>query len=211
VPLGNGKRRFSGARKILISVFRQYAHPLTYEVDGSAVLRGVRVVFACETEFVLAAVSVLGTLFFAPRPHRADNDRYTPIEISLERPADASWSPDGKAFTYSALLDGKRQIFVRYLNSPLSTRLTNLASDAKPLGWAPDSQHIFFAGREPRSRRVHRTRTLSSSYEDTSGISYRGLHLGGVGSCDFLPYVALAGLRAKTRPYRRFAVYQRGT
>jgi serine/threonine protein kinase len=98
---------------------------------------------------VISAVSVLGTLFFASRPHRADSDRYTPIEISLERPADASWSPDGKAFTYSALLDAKRQIFVRYMNSPLSTRLTNLSSDAKPLGWAPDGKRIFLAAANP--------------------------------------------------------------
>jgi eukaryotic-like serine/threonine-protein kinase len=98
---------------------------------------------------VLIAVSVLGTLFFAPRPHRADNDRYTPIEISLESPADASWSPDGKAFTYSALIEGKRQIFVRYLNSPLSTRLTNLSSDAFPLGWAPDGKRVFLAAANP--------------------------------------------------------------
>jgi serine/threonine protein kinase len=55
-----------------------------------------------------------GTLFFAPKPHSFENDRYIPIEISLESPAKAAWSPDGKAFTYSALFEGKRQVFVRY-------------------------------------------------------------------------------------------------
>ncbi len=97
----------------------------------------------------ISAVSVLGALFFAPKPHNAANDRYTPIEISLESPADASWSPDGKAFTYSALFEGKRQVFVRYLNSTLSTRLTNLAGDAQPLGWAADSKRIFLAAANP--------------------------------------------------------------
>jgi serine/threonine protein kinase len=42
------------------------------------------------TAAVISAVSVLGTLFFAPRQHRADSDRYTPIEISLESPGDVS-------------------------------------------------------------------------------------------------------------------------
>src|SRR5579864_8299346 len=98
---------------------------------------------------VISGVSVLATLFFAPKPHRPDSDRYTPIEISLERPADASWSPDGKAFTYSALFEGKPQIFVRYLNSTLSTRLTSFSSDAKPLGWAPDGKRIVFAAANP--------------------------------------------------------------
>jgi serine/threonine protein kinase len=98
---------------------------------------------------VIGAVSVLGTLVFAPKPRSVKNDLYTPIEISLEGPADAAWSPDGKAFTYSALIEGKRQIFVRYLNSPLSTRLTNLSSDAFPIGWASDGKRIFLAAANP--------------------------------------------------------------
>jgi serine/threonine protein kinase/Tol biopolymer transport system component len=98
---------------------------------------------------VFSALGALGIYFLSPKPHRADNDRYTPIEISLESPADAAWSLDGKAFTYSALFEGKRQVFVRYLTSPLSTRLTNLPGGAKPLGWAPDGKRIFIAAANP--------------------------------------------------------------
>ncbi|MCU1327439.1 MAG: tolB protein [Bryobacterales bacterium] len=106
---------------------------------------------------LFAAAGALGTFLFAPKPHNAANDRYTPIEISLESPADGSWSPDGKAFTYSAMFEGKRQVFVRYLNSTLSTRLTNLSSDANVLGWGPDGKRIFLAaantagGQPPRA------------------------------------------------------------
>jgi serine/threonine protein kinase len=97
----------------------------------------------------LVAASVLATLSFGPKPHNAANDIYTPIETSLESPADPAWSPDGKAFTYSAIFEGKRQVFVRYLNSTLSTRLTNFSSDAHPLGWAPDGKRIFLAAKNP--------------------------------------------------------------
>ena len=98
---------------------------------------------------VLFAVGVVGTLFFSPKPHNPASERYTPIEVSLENPAYASWSPDGKAFVYSAIFERKRQVFVRYLNSTLSTRLTNLASDSFPLGWEPDGKRIFLAAANP--------------------------------------------------------------
>ncbi len=99
---------------------------------------------------LLALAGALGTLFVTPKPHNAANDIYTPIETSLESPSDASWSPDGKAFTYSAIFEGKRQVFVRYLNATLSTRLTNLSSDAYALGWAPDGKRIFLAAANPK-------------------------------------------------------------
>ena len=102
---------------------------------------------------ILIAATAAATLFLAPKPHTIANHRYTPIEISLENPANPSWSPDGKAFAYSAIFEGKRQIFVRYLNSKLSTRLTNLSSDAVPLGWSPDSKRIFLAAANPAGNR----------------------------------------------------------
>jgi len=98
---------------------------------------------------LFGAAGVTATLFFAPKPHNPANDRYTPIEISLESPGNAAWSPDGKAFTYSALFEGKRQVFVRYLNSPISTRLTSVPGGAQPLGWAPDGKRIFLVAANP--------------------------------------------------------------
>ena len=100
---------------------------------------------------LLALAVALGVLFLTPKPHNAANDIYTPIETSLENPSDPSWSPDGKSFTYSAIFEGKRQVFVRYLNATLSTRLTNLSSDVYALGWAPDGKRIFLAAANPKA------------------------------------------------------------
>lgn len=74
------------------------------------------------------AVGAMAMHFFAPKPHSFANYRYTPIELSLENPNNPTWSPDGKAFAYSALVDGTPQIFLRYLNSPFSTRPMRLFS-----------------------------------------------------------------------------------
>jgi serine/threonine protein kinase len=55
------------------------------------------------------------------------NSRFTPIEVSWENPSAAFWSPDGKAFAYSAGGVGGRRLFLRYGNSPTSTPLTRNA------------------------------------------------------------------------------------
>lgn len=51
--------------------------------------------------------SVAATLWLAPKPQGIENYRYTPIEISRESPFSPKWAPDGKAFSYSALVDDK--------------------------------------------------------------------------------------------------------
>jgi len=102
---------------------------------------------------VFAAAGVLATVFFARKPHDAANDRYTPIETSLENPADASWSPDGKALIYTAMFEGRRQVYVRYLNAAVSTRLTSLPGVLKALGWAPDGKRVFLAAANPAGGR----------------------------------------------------------
>ena len=52
-------------------------------------------------------------LLSAPKRHGIENHRYTPIEISRENPNYPTWTPDGKAFSYAANVDGKPQAFVR--------------------------------------------------------------------------------------------------
>ena len=75
------------------------------------------------------------------------NARFTPIEVSWERPSAAFWSPDGKAFAYSAGADGDRRLFLRYLNSPTPVPLTRSAVLWDPAGWSADSKRVFVIGR----------------------------------------------------------------
>ncbi len=77
------------------------------------------------------------------------NVRFTPIEVTWERPSEAFWSPDGKAFAYSAGPTGGRRLFLRYLNSPTPAPLTRTANVWDPAGWSPDSKRVFVVGKNP--------------------------------------------------------------
>jgi Tol biopolymer transport system component len=76
--------------------------------------------------------------------------RFTPMEVSWENPAAAVWSPDGKAFVYSAGAVGQRRVFLRYLNSPAATPLTVATTAWIPVGWTPDSRRVFVIGPNPQ-------------------------------------------------------------
>jgi eukaryotic-like serine/threonine-protein kinase len=78
------------------------------------------------------------------------NPRFTPIEVSWENPSAAVWSPDGKAFAYSAGPVGARRLFLRYLNSPTATPLTRGADVWDPAGWSTDSKRVFVIGKNPQ-------------------------------------------------------------
>ena len=82
-------------------------------------------------------------------PSEARNTRLTPIEVTWEAPSTAFWSPDGKAFAYSAGPVGGRRLFLRYLNSPTPAPLTRGADLWDPAGWSSDSKRIFAVGRNP--------------------------------------------------------------
>lgn len=78
------------------------------------------------------------------------NSRFTPIEVSWENPSAAIWSPDGKAFAYSAGPTGARRLFLRYLNSATATPLTRSADAWEPAGWSGDNKRVFVVGKNPR-------------------------------------------------------------
>jgi Tol biopolymer transport system component len=75
------------------------------------------------------------------------NSRFTPIEVTWENPSAAFWSPDGKAFAYSAGAVGSRRLFLRYLNSPTPAPLTPSADFWDPAGWSADNKRVFVVGK----------------------------------------------------------------
>ena len=75
------------------------------------------------------------------------NARFTPIEVTSENPSAGLWSPDGKAFAYSAGAAGGRRLFVRYLNSQTPAPLTRGADAWEPAGWSADNKRVFVIGK----------------------------------------------------------------
>jgi Tol biopolymer transport system component/tRNA A-37 threonylcarbamoyl transferase component Bud32 len=78
--------------------------------------------------------------------------RFTPMEVSWANPGPANWSPDGKAFAYSAEVAGVRQVFLRYLDSPTPVQLTHGSTDAGAIGWSPDSRRVITVGDNPQGK-----------------------------------------------------------
>jgi eukaryotic-like serine/threonine-protein kinase len=78
--------------------------------------------------------------FLRPVGQEIGSYRYTPFATNAFTPI---WSPDGKAVAYSAKVNGTLQVFLRYLNSPVSALLTHEKHDTRPLGWSSDKSHLI--------------------------------------------------------------------
>jgi Tol biopolymer transport system component len=91
----------------------------------------------------LAAGLAVAAAGFWLRPGKAEL-KYTPMEVTWENPGQAYWAPDGKAFAYSPLVNGNRQVFVRYLDAPVPVQLTRLDAHSSVLGWSADSRRVLF-------------------------------------------------------------------
>ncbi len=77
------------------------------------------------------------------------NARFTPMEVSWENPSGAFWSPDGKAFTYTAGPASDRHLFLRYGNAAAPVTLAHNATLTDPFGWSADSKRVLFINKLP--------------------------------------------------------------
>ena len=60
------------------------------------------------------------------------------------------WSPDGRRIAYvAASADGRSQIYVQWLDSGVSTAITNLPDGPRDLSWSPDGTRIAYVMRTP--------------------------------------------------------------
>ena len=101
----------------------------------------------------LGVVAALGARYLLSGPAMPDQSmyRYTPFSFMPGVQHDAVWSPDGKAVAYAAGQTGALRVYLRYLDSPLPTALTQPEKEVEPLRFSPDGNHIlFFSSRNPR-------------------------------------------------------------
>jgi hypothetical protein len=109
-----------------------------------------------EVAAVLAAAVVGAAFWAASGSHGVEKYRFTPMEVTWADPSPAIWSPDGKAFAYTAVVEGVVQLFVRYLNSPTPLQLTHGVGTVELLGWSPDNEGLFVEGQNPNGSRPAR-------------------------------------------------------
>jgi Tol biopolymer transport system component len=72
--------------------------------------------------------------------------KYTPFAVNAGSPL---WSPDGKTAAYAGIVGDDRELFLRRLDSPMPQQLTSAPGFARPIGWSPDSSHIYYIERAP--------------------------------------------------------------
>jgi Tol biopolymer transport system component len=89
-----------------------------------------------------ALVAVLLIVLLKPTGQRIGNYKYTPIANDAW---DGVWSPDGKSVAYQGLVNGKSQVFLRYLNATAPIQLTHGPQNAWPQGWSSDRNHLIVA------------------------------------------------------------------
>ena len=100
-------------------------------------------------------VGLLASWWSKPAGVSVGQLRFTPKEVALDRVARPIWSPDGKAFAFSAQAAGVSQIFLRYLDSPAPRQLTHGTTAMYLAGFTPDAKRVVVfsveKGRTPKT------------------------------------------------------------
>jgi dipeptidyl aminopeptidase/acylaminoacyl peptidase len=112
---------------------------LQYAADPQISPDGKRIVYVRQFSDIMADKheSNLWILNFDGTDHRA---------LTTGNYSDSSprWSPDGTRIAYVSDRDGKPQIFVRWMDSGQTAKLTDLAKPPGDLSWSPDGKLIAF-------------------------------------------------------------------
>jgi acylaminoacyl-peptidase len=59
------------------------------------------------------------------------------------------WSPDGKRLAYLSAASGKPQIYIRWMDSGQTARITNLDEAPAGISWSPDGKYLSFTALVP--------------------------------------------------------------
>jgi Tol biopolymer transport system component len=96
----------------------------------------------------LLLAGAAATAFLLTRPRVADQSsyRFTPFSFESGGQCCAHWSADGKAVAYAAKRSPRdfKQVYLRYLDSPMPAQLTRTAEDDEVQSWAADGKHVLF-------------------------------------------------------------------
>jgi Tol biopolymer transport system component len=80
----------------------------------------------------------------------ADGSDHRAITTGNRADGSARWSPDGTRLSYlSSEAEGKSQIYVRWMDTGQTARITNVEQGADSLEWSPDGKTLSFASFVP--------------------------------------------------------------
>jgi len=75
----------------------------------------------------------------------ADGSDHRPLTSGNRSDSTPRWSPDGTRLAYLSDADGKMQIYVRWMDSGQTARITNLEEAPDAIAWSPDGKMLSFS------------------------------------------------------------------
>jgi len=79
----------------------------------------------------------------------ADGSDQRPLTSGNESDHEPRWSADGTRLAYLSDKDGKQQLYVRWMDSGQTARLTNLDEGPDAIDWSPDGKYLSFSALVP--------------------------------------------------------------
>src|ERR1700719_2067564 len=75
----------------------------------------------------------------------ADGSDHRPLTTGNRSDSSPRWSPDGTRIAYLSDADGKQQIYIRWMDSGQTARITNLEDGPDAIAWSPDGKMLSFS------------------------------------------------------------------
>src|SRR5579864_2548964 len=75
----------------------------------------------------------------------SDGSDHRPLTTGNRSDASPRWSPDGTRIAFLAGDEGKMQIYVRWMDSGQTARITNLEEGPDAIAWSPDGKMLSFS------------------------------------------------------------------
>ena len=74
-----------------------------------------------------------------------DGSDHRPLTTGNRSDASPRWSPDGARIAYLSDADGKQQLYIRWMDTGQTARITNLDQAPDAIAWSPDGKMLSFS------------------------------------------------------------------